>query len=129
MRPAVYEAIKDSVKVDTVVLAYGEIAEDTFNGGIKLDAEQIVTLAEARVEKARAIKLSVNQSTVQTDKISELKILLGAYSAEVGLPVVIDYTNQIANVQMKSHDGILYLPEDDLLEALTAQGWQPEVVL
>ncbi|MGM0541671.1 MAG: DNA polymerase III subunit alpha [Pseudomonadota bacterium] len=129
MRPAVYEAIKDTVKVDTVVLAYGEIAEDTFNGGIKLDAEQIVTLAEARVEKARAIKLSVNQLTVPSNKIDELKILLGAYSGEVGLPVVIDYTNQFANVQMKSHDGVLYLPEDDLLEALMAQGWQPEVVL
>jgi DNA polymerase-3 subunit alpha len=129
MRPAVYEAIKDTVKVDMVVLAYGEVAEDTFNGGIKLDAEQIVTLAEARVEKARAIKLSVNQSTVKSNKIDELKRLLEVYRAEVGLPVVIDYTNQVANVQMKSHDGVLYLPEDDLLEALTAQGWQPEVVL
>jgi DNA polymerase-3 subunit alpha len=71
----------------------------------------------------------VNESTVQADKINALKALLSVYSAEVGLPVVIDYTNQVANVQMKSHDGVLYLPEDDLLEALIAQGWQPEVVL
>ncbi len=129
MRPAVYEAIKDTVKVDTVVLIYGEVAEDTFNGGIKLDAEQIVTLAEARVEKARAIKLSVTQATVTPKKIGALKELLESYRADIGLPIVIDYTNDQACVQMKSQEGDLYRPEDELLENLVAQGWQTEVVL
>ncbi|GKT12406.1 MAG: DNA polymerase III subunit alpha [Thiomicrorhabdus sp.] len=128
MRPTVYEAIKDSIRVDMVVLVTGEVSEDTFNGGIKLDAEQVVTLAEARVEKARAIKLSVQGDSHPEQSIHDLRVLLSAYAAEEGLPIVVDYTNQVANVQMKSPVGVQYFPDDDLLEALNAQGWHPEIV-
>lgn len=128
MRPAVYEAIKDDVKTDMVVLVTGEVSEDTFNGGIKMDAEQVVTLAEARVEKARAIKLTVSEADQPKRKLEDLQVLLNAYTGERGLPVVIDYSNQYATVQLKSADEAVYFPEDELLEALNAQGWQPQVV-
>jgi len=129
MRPAVYETIKDHIKEDMVVMIYGEVSEDTFNGGIKLDAEQVVSLAEARVEKARALKLHVDQNSGHPQKVSELKVLLGGYQSEKGLPVVIDYHNELAHAQMKTPEGIHYFPDDELIEVLKAQGWQPEVVL
>ncbi|MDX1352572.1 MAG: OB-fold nucleic acid binding domain-containing protein, partial [Thiomicrorhabdus sp.] len=131
MRPAVYEAIKDNIKVDMVVMVHGEVSEDTFNGGIKLDAEQVVSLAEARVEKARAIKLIVNtkERQLHSQKVSELQVLLSAYQTERGLPLVVDYTNDIATVQMKTHAEKQFFPDDDLIEALNAQGWNPQVVV
>ncbi|BCN93274.1 DNA-directed DNA polymerase [Thiomicrorhabdus immobilis] len=131
MRPTVFEAIRETIKPDMVVMVQGEVAEDTFNGGIKLDAEIVVSLAEARIEKARAIKLNVNthDKPLNQTKINELQVLLGAYQAEKGLPVVIDYTNEIATVQMKTHAENQFFPDDDLIEALNAQGWQPEVVI
>ncbi|MDG6773099.1 DNA polymerase III subunit alpha [Thiomicrorhabdus sp. ZW0627] len=129
MRPAVYESIKDNIKEDMVVMIYGEVSEDTFNGGIKLDAEQVVSLAEARIEKARALKLFVDEATTDLNRIHDLKVLLGSYQADNGLPIVVDYKNQMANVQMKTNDGIVYFPDDELIETLRSQGWQPEVVL
>ncbi|MEA3406041.1 MAG: DNA polymerase III subunit alpha, partial [Pseudomonadota bacterium] len=129
MRPAVYEAIKNTVKEDMVVMIHGEVSEDTFNGGIKLDAEQIVSLAEARIEKARALKIQVEESKVNQARIKELKVLLGAYQSESGLPVVVNYQNEVAQAQMKTPEGQVYFPDDDLLEALKSQGWQPQVVL
>jgi len=131
MRPTVFEAIKDTIKPDMVVVVQGEVSEDTFNGGIKLDAEVIVSLAEARVEKARAIKLKVNsaESSVSQSKISELQTMLSAYQAEKGLPVVVDYTNDVATMQMKTPVEQAYFPDDELLEALHSQGWKPEVVV
>ena len=131
MRPAVYEAIREHIKSDMVVLVQGEVSEDNFNGGIKLDAEQVVSLAEARVEKARAIKLKVNstQSSVSQQKITELQNLLGDFKREKGLPVVIDFTNEFATMQMKTPAEVMYFPDDDLLEALNAQGWQPKIVM
>lgn len=128
MRPAVYESIKESVKVDTVVMVFGEVSEDNFNGGIKMDAEQIISLAEARIEKARAIKLTAHQHGLHSDKIAQLKGLLNDYQAEKGLPLVLDYTNNQATAQLKSPADLFYLPEDSLLELLHAHGWQPEVV-
>jgi len=131
MRPTVFEAIRETIKPDMIVMVQGEVAEDTFNGGIKLDAELVVSLAEARVEKARAIKLTVNtiEKTITSASISELQSLLCAYQAEKGLPIVVDYTNDTATMQMKSAAEMNYLPEDDLLEALNAHGWRPEVVM
>ena len=131
MRPTVFEAIRETIKPDMIVMVQGEVAEDTFNGGIKLDAELVVSLAEARVEKARAIKLTVNttEKPITSANINELQTLLTAYQTEKGLPVVVDYTNNTATMQMKSAAEVNYLPEDDLLEALNAHGWKPEVVI
>ncbi|WP_373016884.1 DNA polymerase III subunit alpha [Thiomicrorhabdus sp.] len=129
MRPAVFESIKDHIKEDMVVMIYGEVSEDTFNGGIKLDAEQVVSLAEARIEKARALKLFVDEASTDMNRIQELKVLLGAYQRDSGLPIVVDYKNQLANVQMKTADGVVYFPDDELIEALRSQGWRPEVVM
>ncbi len=127
MRPAVYEAIKETLKVDTVVLVTGEVAEDTFNGGIKLDAEQIVTLAEARVEKARAIQLSIHATEMDSVKLNELAELLNRYQSETGLPIEIRYQNQQARALLTTRDRY-YQPEDELIEMLNTLGWAPEVI-
>jgi len=131
MGPGVYEMVQETLKPDMVVLVEGEVAEDTFNGGIKLDASQVVTLAEARSEKARAIKLSVTktENDLSDAKVNELKQLLNIFKAETGLPIVIDYTNHTAKVQIKTSEGLLFTPEDDLIESLDASGWHPEVVV
>jgi DNA polymerase-3 subunit alpha len=129
MRPAVYEAIRDQINEDMVVMVHGEVSEDTFNGGIKLDAEQVVTLAEARVEKARALKLFAHAQEVDQQRLYDLKVLLGGYRREQGLPVVVDYQNDVAHVQLKTGEGQVYFPEDELIEVLQAQGWKPQVVI
>ena len=130
LKPAVFESSREILKVDTVVLVFGEVAEDTFNGGIKLDAEQVVSLAEYRAEKARAIKIQANEQTGLV-KIEQLLALLNEYRVEHsdnGLPLVVNYQNAQATAQLVSQEGWYLRPEDDLLDVLRAQGWQPEVV-
>ncbi len=131
MRPAVYEAIRENIKADMVVLVTGEVAEDTFNGGIKLDAEQVVTLADARVEKSRAIQLSVHSDTLSQEQLpSQLQALtelISQYQGELGLPIEINYQNSTARVKLKNSQ-MRYFPDDELLETLHGLGWKPEVV-
>ncbi|BBP43503.1 DNA polymerase III subunit alpha [Thiosulfativibrio zosterae] len=130
LKPAVFESSREILKVDTVVLVFGEVAEDSFNGGIKLDAEQVVSLAEYRAEKARAIKIQANEQTGLV-KIEQLLALLNDYRVEQsdsGLPLVVNYQNAQATAQLVSQEGWYLLPEDDLLDVLRSQGWQPEVV-
>ncbi|MGC9386044.1 MAG: DNA polymerase III subunit alpha [Hydrogenovibrio sp.] len=128
LRPAVFETCRDILQPDTVVLIYGEVSEDTFNGGIKLDAEQVVTLAEARVEKARAIKVQVN-AKVTPESIQQLSALLAPYQAEAGLPFVVDYQSDQARAQLITPKERVFRPDDALLEQLVSEGWQPQVVL
>ena len=137
IRPQVFELLKDSLKEDMVVIVRGEASEDTFNGGIKFDAEQVVTLAEARTEKGRALKLYIHEQQLNPQSKQALMALLTQYQIQVdpaneeaspkGLPLVIEYRNQEAQVQLLSQAH--YLPEDSLLEQAVAMGIKPEVVV
>ena len=127
LRPAVFSSAKDVILPDTVVLAYGVVAEDSFNGGIKLDAEQVVALAEMRAKEARALKLFATSAQLDQAALQELISLLAGYRVEEGLPLVIEYQNQQAQAQLKSQWAVR--PDDDLIEVLNTLGWQPKVVM
>lgn len=128
LRPAVFESSREILEPDNIVMVYGEISEDTFNGGIKLDAEQVVTLAESRIEKARAIKVLVHKP-MNVSEIHELQSIMLPSRSEQGLPLVVDYQNGNAKAQLISQEGFIYYPDDALLEALKSNGWQAEIVL
>ncbi|WP_319557526.1 DNA polymerase III subunit alpha [Thiomicrorhabdus sp.] len=130
MRPAVYEAVKDHLQNDMVVMVYGEVSEDNFNGGIRMDAEQVVSLAEARIEKGRALELQVDSDILNPEKLNQLGHLLQAYrSAEQGLPIWVQYRNKIASAKLRSAENELFYPDDALIEALVADGWSPQVII
>ncbi|WP_319379580.1 DNA polymerase III subunit alpha [Thiomicrorhabdus sp.] len=130
MRPAVYESVKDSLQNDMVVLVYGEVSEDNFNGGIRLDAEQVVSLAEARIEKGRALQLQMDSGSVNAVKLDELGNLLQAYrNSELGLPIWVEYRNALASAEIRAPSEELVYPDDALIEALVAGGWSPKVVI
>lgn len=127
MRPAVLASCKDILQPDAILLLYGVVAEDSFNGGIKLDAEQVVSLAEMRAQQARALKLHRQYHALNDVVLQELDTVITPYKAEVGLPLVIEYRNAQAKAQLKSN--WLIRPEDELIETLNALEWQAEVVM
>lgn len=128
LRPAVFESAREDIGVDKIVLFYGEVAEDKFNGGIQMTAEQVVSLPEYRVENARAIKIYSNQNA-EVAKIHELQNILLPFRSDVGLLLVVDFENNDAKVQLKSTEGFRYFPEDELLENLRQSNWKPEIVV
>ncbi|SFR49496.1 DNA polymerase III subunit alpha [Thiomicrospira sp. ALE5] len=132
-RPAVFDAVRDWLAVDEVVLIKGAVSEDSFNGGIKLDAEQLVTLAEMRAQEARAIKLFCDVADLDNAKVTDLADHLLPYWAqpdEQGLPLVVEcYRLQSgARVSMQLKSNRLVRPDDALLELLHQQAWSVEVV-
>ena len=135
IRPQIFEVIKDQIQEDMVVMIHGEASEDTFNGGIKFDAEQVVSLAEARVERSRAVKLHINETEFPTEQFSHLQHLIQEYrpaqemesEMKVGIPVVVEFTSKLASVQLKTAGVVV--PEDSLLEAFSSMGWQPKIVI
>ena len=154
VRPKVFESCRDILVPDAVVLIEGEVSEDTFNGGLKMDADKVVTLSESRQARARAIKLHVPDQVSQP-AVQALASVLAQYQVQppasgahsdaqsdppplesdeggdaegaTGLPVVLEYTNGQAQIQMRSLDQ--YLPEDSLIEWLAGADWQPKVVV
>lgn len=127
LRPAVFASAKDLLQPDTVVLMYGVISEDNFNGGIKIDAEQVVSLAQMRAKEARALKLFVESRALDESAQHNLLSLVNAYRQDEGLPLVIEYQNAHASAQLKSSWTIR--ADDELIEVLMSLGWQPQVVM
>jgi DNA polymerase-3 subunit alpha len=106
---------------------YGVISEDNFNGGIKIDAEQVVSLAQMRAKEARALKLFVESRALDESAQHNLLSLVNAYRQDEGLPLVIEYQNAHASAQLKSSWTIR--ADDELIEVLMSLGWQPQVVM
>jgi DNA polymerase-3 subunit alpha len=132
-RPAVFDAVRDWLRVDEVVLIKGAVSEDSFNGGIKLDAELLVTLAEMRAQEARAIKLYCDVAKLDDSKIAALADQLLPYWAQPdqqGLPLVVECYQQHeqARVSMQLKSTAMVRPDDALLELLHQQAWSVEVV-
>lgn len=127
LRPAVLSSAKDVLQPDTVVLMHGVVSEDTFNGGIKLEAEQVVSLAEMRGKEARALKIYASQEQFNETARQTLFTLVNTYRADDGLPFVIEYQNALAKAQLRSNWTLR--PEDELIEVLLTLGWQPQVVM
>ena len=128
LRPAVFESAREMINVDQIAIFYGEVAEDNFNGGIQMSAEQVVSLPEYRVENSRAIKIFSHQK-IDVNKIHELQNIILPFRSDEGLLLVVDFENEDAKVQLKSTDGFRYFPDDELLENLKQANWQPEIVI
>lgn len=126
LRPALYDAVRDQFAVDDLVLMYGAVEEDSFNGGLKFSPEQVVNIAEMRAQKARALKLFADSKTLQPGMVAALSDLLAPFKTDTGLALVVEYQNAEASGQVKA--GFEINPADELLEALQANGWKPEVV-
>jgi len=132
-RPAVYDAVRDWLQADEVVLVKGAVTEDSFNGGIKLDAEQLVTLAEMRIQETRAIKLFWDLDQLPASRLALLNDLLTPYWVNEdaqGLPLVVECFKQHpeARVSMQLKSEALLRPDDSLLELLHQQAWSVELV-
>ena len=128
LRPAVFESSSEIIGVDQIVMFHGEVLEDKFNGGIQLNAEQVVSLAEYRVENSRAIKV-FSHKEISTAKVHELQNILLPFRSDEGLLFVVDFENKDAKVQLKSTEGFKYFPEDELLDKLKQEDWQPEIIV
>jgi DNA polymerase-3 subunit alpha len=121
---AVYSEVLDAergkLREDEVLIVEGKVAKDDFagEGRVRVTAERIMTLAEARGRFARELRLSLNGQVSRDRSAAErLKTLLGAYVPGM-CPVRIAYRNGEATCELSLGDAMRVRLEDDLLTAL-----------
>jgi DNA polymerase-3 subunit alpha len=54
---------------DSLIIVRGSVRNDEFSGGLRISAEQILTLAQARAQYARFIRIVVNQPAVDVQSV------------------------------------------------------------
>ena len=116
----VLEAERGKIREDEVLVIEGKVSKDDFagEGKVRVTAERIMTLAEARSRFARELRLSLNgQASRDPGAARRLKEMLAAFTPGA-CPVRISYRNGSAQCELKLGDSARVRLEDELLNAL-----------
>ncbi|KAF0813201.1 DNA polymerase III subunit alpha [Andreprevotia sp. IGB-42] len=71
MYSEVFEANRGKLKDDALLVIAGKVSEDRFNGGVRVIADAVMDVAEARSQFARALTLQIN-GNADADKLRQL---------------------------------------------------------
>ncbi len=102
---------------DNVVVLQGQVSEDFFNGGLKMNAREVMSIDQARERFASKLRLKVDSEKVGPDFQIQLREAL--QPAMGGLcPVFIEYKNQHAQAELSLGRAWSVTPCDELLFSL-----------
>ncbi|WP_415889310.1 DNA polymerase III subunit alpha [Neptuniibacter sp. SY11_33] len=113
-----YDAVRELVHKDAVLVVEGEVAEDHFSGGIKVRVSKVLTIPQARAQYAAGIQVKCNESQLAGRRLKELQELLNSYKGEGSLPVQLRYSRPDAEATITLGDNWQVQANDDLLIAL-----------
>jgi DNA polymerase-3 subunit alpha len=114
-----WDSMRSKIREDELLVVEGKVSRDDFSGGLRVVADQLLTLAEARGRYARLLKLSFDGLAQQQESASRLQALLSPYRAADGAcPVRIAYRNAAAETELSLPEGWRVRLEDSLIAAL-----------
>ncbi len=114
-----YEANRDKLLKDAMLVIEGQISHDDFSGGLKMRADGVFDLAEARLKSVAGIRISMAQAGLQCDYVQQLR---QALSSNIGGRCVISvaYSNQGYGAEILLGEHWFVAPSDELLINLRA---------
>jgi DNA polymerase-3 subunit alpha len=118
----VFEAERAKIRDDEVLIIEGKVQRDDFagEGKVRVIAERLLTLGEARSRFAKQLRISLNgQATGQhaAGAVHRLRTLLNPYTPG-NCPVRLAYRNDEASCELALGDSSRVRLDDDLLNAL-----------
>ncbi|MEW6165226.1 MAG: DNA polymerase III subunit alpha [Pseudomonadota bacterium] len=113
-----WDAQRAKIKEDELLLVEGKVQRDDYSGGLRVTADKLMTLAEARGRHARVLKLALNGGS-NGATAARLRQLLSPYRAVDGAcPVRLCYRNTEAETELTLPDAWRVRLEDSLLAEL-----------
>lgn len=113
-----WEAERHKLKEDDPLLIEGKVSRDEYSGGLRIAADRLMTLAEARSRFARLLRLTF-VAPVAENASKKLKALLEPYRlGPPDSPVRLCYRNAQARAELVLPDAWRVRLEEDLLTAL-----------
>jgi DNA polymerase-3 subunit alpha len=117
-----FEAERAKIREDEPLVVEGKVSRDDFNGGLRVNADRLMTLAEARGRFAKALRLALNGkvSLGDTAAAERLRVLLAPYR-NGPCPVRVRYRNAQAECELPLGESWRVRLDDELLSGL--QQW------
>ncbi|HEX5361709.1 MAG TPA: DNA polymerase III subunit alpha [Fluviicoccus sp.] len=72
----ILENNKALLQVDQVIMVEAEISPDEYSGGFRVTARKVYSVADARINAARTLELTLDMKTLQLAQVRELQALL-----------------------------------------------------
>ena len=113
-----YTAYRDIISKDALLVVKGAVSEDSFTGGLKMVAESIQSIYEARCSKLRRLELNITAGS--DDWVQQVHTTLSAYM-DGNCAVTVDYLQPHASGTLKLGSQWKVQPRDELISRLRQQ--------
>lgn len=112
-----FNAYRDILTKDALLVVQGAVSEDSFTGGLKMVAESIQSVYEARCSKLNRLQLSISQAQVAEDWVEQLHGIVSDFK-EGNCPIALEYSMPSAVGQLTLGKQWLVQPKDELIARL-----------
>jgi DNA polymerase-3 subunit alpha len=121
-----FNAYRDILVKDALLVIKGVISEDDFTGGLKMVAESIQSIYQARCSKLLCLELLVSEGN--TDWVDKFRSTINSYR-NGNCSVFVNYEQEHARCALKLGSDWKVQPQDGLLIALREQFGEKSVIL
>ena len=121
-----FNAYRDILVKDALLVIKGVISEDDFTGGLKMVAESIQSIYQARCSKLLCLELLVSEAS--TDWVDKFRSTINGYR-NGNCSVFVNYEQEHARCALKLGSDWKVQPQDGLLIALREQFGEKSVIL
>jgi DNA polymerase-3 subunit alpha len=121
-----FNAYREILIKDALLVVQGIVSEDSFTGGLKMAADSIQSIYEARCTKLSGLQLNVTQTAA--DWVSRFHNTVSGYR-DGNCPVTVEYSAAFASCQLKLGSEWMVQPRDELIYRLREQFGKDSVTL
>jgi len=108
------EQYKQYFKEDEFLAVSGKVSEDRFNGGLRVTAEKVMDIAQARIQFAQALRIDIKHAV----DVKLLQSALDEHRNPQGCPLVVQYQGATAAAELRFGDEWRVNPDDELQQKL-----------
>ncbi|GAB1264665.1 DNA polymerase III subunit alpha [Aurantivibrio infirmus] len=112
-----YNEYREKLIKNTLLMIEGNVSNDDYSGGLKVRAENVMTIDEARQNLVKSLCLKVNSASIDNSFTSKLSTILTPYLNQ-GCPVRIDYSRKDASGQIYLGEEWRVKPTEELVQRL-----------
>lgn len=118
-----YEAYREKLVKDAMLVIVGEVSTDEYSGagGLKMRAESVMDLTEAREAKIKAIRVLWHQNDREQKRTNQLKTILSLHNNDETCPIIVQYARPECSGEFLLGNGWRVKPCEDLLIELRGQ--------
>jgi DNA polymerase-3 subunit alpha len=116
-----YEKYRELLQTDRLLIVEGEVSEDDYSGGLKVSAQQILTMPQARTVFSKGLSLSIAPDFAQGKGLQQLLGILSphqVYGDKPAAKLELQYENSVGRGVIRCASPWRLEVGDDMLQEL-----------